>query len=99
MATSAAPLFFPLAKIDSSYFADGGLAANSPDACAVHEAVHFAGQARGNVNVLSIGTTSTGFGLPASLGSNFGGAKWLENERLVATVFGVQQQLVSYMLG
>ncbi|GAA0240030.1 cGAMP-activated phospholipase [Methylorubrum aminovorans] len=98
LATSAAPTYFPLAKIGSSYFADGGLAANSPDACAVHEASHFAGQSREDVRILSIGTTSARFGLPASLGRRFGPAEWLANERLVSTIFGVQQQLVDFMM-
>jgi patatin-like phospholipase/acyl hydrolase len=99
MATAAAPLFFPMVRIENNFFADGGLAANSPDACAVHEAVQFAGQPRDDVFVLSIGTTSAGFGLPTSLGGRFGGAEWLQNERLVSTVFGAQQQLVDFMLG
>jgi uncharacterized protein len=98
MATSAAPTFFPLAKIGNSYFADGGLMANSPDACAVHEAIHFARQRREDLRIVSIGTTSARFGLPASLGGRFGPAEWIANERLVATVFGVQQQLVDYMM-
>ncbi|TXN73037.1 CBASS cGAMP-activated phospholipase [Methylobacterium sp. WL6] len=98
MATSAAPTFFPLATVGSSLYADGGLAANSPDACAVHEAVHFAGQNREDIRVLSIGTTSSNFGLPRSLGADFGPADWITNERLVSTVFGVQQQLVDFML-
>lgn len=98
MATSAAPTFFPLAKVGESFFADGGLVANSPDMCAVHEAVHFAGQRKEDVRVLSIGTTSAGFGLPASLGGNFGPAEWIANQRLVTTVFGVQQQLVDFMM-
>ncbi|TIP26209.1 MAG: patatin [Mesorhizobium sp.] len=98
MATSAAPLFFPLAKIDDSYFADGGLVANSPDACAVHEAIHFADQKPHDLRVLSIGTTSTGFSLPTSLGPSLGGAEWLKNERLISTVFSSQQQLVDFMM-
>ncbi|UIY45310.1 CBASS cGAMP-activated phospholipase [Methylobacterium radiotolerans] len=98
MATSAAPTFFPLATVGKSLYADGGLAANSPDACAVHEAVHFAGQNREDIRVLSIGTTSSNFGLPKSLGASFGPADWITNERLIATVFGVQQQLVDFML-
>jgi hypothetical protein len=60
--------------------------------------VHFAGQAREAIRVLSIGTTSSNFGLPKSLGANFGPADWITNERLVSTVFGVQQQLVDFML-
>lgn len=99
MATSAAPLFFPLAKIGNSLFADGGLAANSPDACAVHEAIHFAGQRKEDLRILSIGTTSSQFGLPASLGSQLRGYQWLAKQRLVTTVFGVQQQLVDFMVG
>lgn len=98
MATSAAPTFFPLAKVGKSFFADGGLVANSPDACAVHEAVHFAGQRKEDLRILSIGTTSAGFGLPTSLGADFGPAEWIANQRLVSTVFGVQQQLVDFMM-
>ncbi|WP_156312254.1 CBASS cGAMP-activated phospholipase, partial [Methylobacterium platani] len=98
MATSAAPIYFPLARIGESLFADGGLVANSPDACAVHEAVHFAGQRKVDIRILSIGTTSTGFGLPASLGTQFGPKEWFVNARLVNTVFGVQQQIVDFMI-
>ena len=98
MATSAAPTYFPLATVGKNLYADGGLVANSPVACAVHEAIHFAGQQREDVRVLSIGTTSTGFGLPRSLGADFGPAEWITNGRLVSTVFGVQQQLVDFML-
>ena len=98
MATSAAPIYFPLARVGESLFADGGLVANSPDACAVHEAIHFAGQQKEDIRILSIGTTSAGFGLPASLGTQFGPKEWFVNARLVNTVFGVQQQIVDYMM-
>ncbi|MBY0250035.1 MAG: patatin-like phospholipase family protein [Methylobacterium organophilum] len=98
MATSAAPTYFPLAAVGKNLYADGGLVANSPDACAVHEAIHFAGQRREDVRILSIGTTSTGFGLPKSLGANFGPAEWIANGRLMSTVFGVQQQLVDFTM-
>lgn len=98
MATSAAPIYFPLAKVGESLFADGGLVANSPDACAVHEAIHFAGQQKDHIRILSIGTTSAGFGLPASLGTQLGPKEWLVNARIVNTVFGVQQQLVNFMM-
>ena len=62
LATSAAPLYFPLARVGSSLYADGGLAANAPDVCAVHEAVHFCEQSIDDVSVLSIGR------LPRALG-------------------------------
>ncbi|MGL4234770.1 CBASS cGAMP-activated phospholipase [Tabrizicola sp.] len=99
MATSAAPLFFPLAKMGENYYADGGLAANAPDACAIHEAVHFCDQSIDDLRLISIGTTFTGFGLPTSLGADFGPLTWVEKERILATVMGAQQQLVEYMTG
>ena len=98
MATSAAPLYFPLAKIKNSYFADGGLAANSPDICAVHEAIHFAEQDLSDLRVLSIGTTSSKFGIPTSVGADLGGIGWFTNFRLINTVFGVQQGLIESMM-
>ena len=42
LATSAAPTFFPPARLANSLYADGGLVANSPDLVAFHEATHFA---------------------------------------------------------
>jgi hypothetical protein len=99
MATSAAPLFLPLSKMGENYYADGGLVANAPDACAIHEAIHFCDQKFEDLRLISIGTTLTGFGLPTSLGADFGAKKWVENQRIVATVMGAQQQMVNYMTG
>jgi patatin-like phospholipase/acyl hydrolase len=98
MATSAAPFYFPMAKIENSHFIDGGIVANAPDICAVHEAIHFLKQDIKDINVLSIGTTTSKFSLPNSLGRNLGQQQWLENGRLVSTVFSAQQQLVDFML-
>jgi patatin-like phospholipase/acyl hydrolase len=98
MATSAAPLYFPMAKIENSNFVDGGIVANAPDMCAVHEAVKFLGQDIKDISVLSIGTTTSKFSLPSSLGRNFGQKLWLENGRLVSTILSSQQQLVDFML-
>jgi len=98
MATAAAPLYFPMAKIENSNFIDGGVVANAPDMCAVHEAVHFLGQKMDDIRVLSIGTTTSKFSLPSSLGRDFGQKLWLENGRLVSTVLSSQQQLVDFML-
>ncbi len=94
MATSAAPLFFPLAKVGDGFYADGGLVANAPDACAIHEAIHFCVRELKTCGLISIGTTTTGFGLPTSLGVRFGAVNWIKNQRLLAAVFGAQQQIV-----
>lgn len=100
LATSAAPLYFPLAQIGNNFYADGGLAANSPDICAVHEAVHFCGQRLEDVSVLSVGTIVTGFGVGSSKGANWGLWQWaIRRPRLVDVTFGVQQQMVDFMMG
>lgn len=98
MATSAAPLYFPMAKIENSNFVDGGIVANAPDMCAVHEAVKFLNQNIDDISVLSIGTTTSKFSLPSSLGRNFGQKLWLDKGRLVSTILSSQQQLVDFML-
>ena len=99
MATSAAPLYFPLAKIGSRLYADGGLFANSPDLCAIHEACHFCEVARDDIRLLSIGTTSSRCALPGSIDPEMGQSAWLENERLTTSVFSAQQQLVDFIVG
>lgn len=98
MATSAAPMFFPMAEIGNHYFIDGGVVANAPDLCALHEAIHFLGQKIEDVSVMSIGTTTSKFSLPTSAGRDFGQKDWLENMRLPSTVISAQQQLVDFML-
>ncbi|WP_336470660.1 CBASS cGAMP-activated phospholipase [Agrobacterium tumefaciens] len=98
MATSAAPTFFPMAKVGNSNYVDGGLMANAPDLCAIHEAVHFCGQNADDVHVLSIGTTTTKFSLPNSIRSDLGAIRWFRNDRLLSTVMTSQQQLVDFMM-
>lgn len=99
LATSAAPFYFPMARIEDSYFVDGGVVANAPDLCAIHEAIYFLNREREEISVLSIGTTTAAFSLPTSLGGYFGASQWLENERFVSTMFSTQQQLVQFIVG
>jgi uncharacterized protein len=98
LATSAAPTYFPLAEVGDSHFVDGGLVANAPDLCALHEATHFLNQDRSKIRILSIGTTTTGFSLKRSLGRNMGSWKWMSRGRLFSTVVSAQQQLIDYIL-
>jgi hypothetical protein len=98
MATSAAPTYLPLAEMNNAYYADGGLVANAPDLCALHEACFFLGVEQKNVEILSIGTTTTGFSLPRRLGRELGKAQWMARGRLFATIVSAQQQLVDFML-
>lgn len=99
MATSAAPLYFSLAKIGERLYADGGLYANSPDLCAIHEACQFCEIDRDEIRLLSIGTTTSRCALPGSINPEMGQSAWLENERLTTTIFSAQQQLVDFMVG
>jgi predicted acylesterase/phospholipase RssA len=98
LATSAAPTFFPLAEIDHAYFADGGLVANAPDMCALHEACIFLDTNPADVSILSVGTTTTGFSLPRSIGRHLGSLNWTARGRLFSTIVSSQQQLVDFML-
>jgi uncharacterized protein len=98
MATSAAPFIFPLAEIDNALYADGGLVANSPDACAIHEAVNYLGQRREDIVLISVGTTTSKFGVPSSYGTDYGAWRWVENQRILTTMFAAQQQLVDFMV-
>lgn len=99
MATSAAPTYFPLAEIGDSLFADGGLAANAPDLCGLHEATCFLGQAIEDIHVLSIGTTTSSFGLAHAKSGRMGALRWLSEGQLFASMIGAQQQLIHSMLG
>ncbi|WP_315922115.1 CBASS cGAMP-activated phospholipase [Mesorhizobium sp. SP-1A] len=98
LATSAAPTFFPMAKFDDSLFIDGGIVANAPDLCAIHEAVEYCGVEHRDIRLLSVGTTTKKFSLPNSIGVNLGRIGWIRKDRLPSTLISAQQQLVDFML-
>lgn len=98
MATSAAPTIFPMARVGMWHFVDGGMFANAPDFCALHEANHFLDVERDDVQVLSIGTTTTRYSLANSSGANFGAFHWLAGGRLLSTMISAQQQLTEFTL-
>ncbi|MBE0470895.1 MAG: patatin-like phospholipase family protein [Methyloprofundus sp.] len=72
LATSAAPTYFPLHKINGARYADGGLIANSPALMGVHEAMNCLRVDAKNIHVLSIGTMSSGFSIDQNLSANGG---------------------------
>lgn len=98
MATSAAPTYFPLAEVNHAQFADGGLVANAPDYCGLHEASCFLDQRIEEVYVLSIGTTTATFGIAHAKGNRSGAWSWVKDGRLLATMIGAQQQLTDDMM-
>jgi patatin-like phospholipase/acyl hydrolase len=94
LATSAAPIYFPIAEIADGLYADGGLYANSPDFIAIHEAEHFLGVGLADIRVLSIGTTTSKFSFAHGSGTQFGLLKWTMGQRLVQATLSSQQQIV-----
>jgi uncharacterized protein len=98
LATSAAPLFFPLARIGADLFVDSGVFANAPDVIALHEAEHRAHVPRAAISVLSVGTTSAAYALPADTPTDTGTIGWGLNNRLLYTMMAAQQQLTATMM-
>lgn len=98
LATAAAPTIFPLAEIDDSHYADGGLYANSPDMVGVHEAQHFFSAPSESVHVLSVGTTEASVAFSSSLGTDFGLMDWGTDLRLLNVMFASQEQCSTFML-
>ncbi len=91
LATSAAPIYFPLARINNSLFADGGLYANAPDLAAMHEAEHFFDIASRDIRMLSIGTTTSSFSLAHAQGDKLGLINWAKDQKLIRVVMASQQ--------
>jgi patatin-like phospholipase/acyl hydrolase len=91
LATSAAPTFFPPHEIDSEFFADGGLYANSPDDLAVHEALHFLNIEIDDMRMLSIGTTTSSFAWSSATSKKPGYLDWTVGNRLMNATIGSQQ--------
>ena len=56
MATSAAPLYFPAARVDGHRLIDGGVWANNPSVVAIAEAVSMLSQPLSSIKVLNVGT-------------------------------------------
>lgn len=94
LATSAAPFFLPPHKIGSRLFADGGLAANSPEALAASEAVNVLSWPAERTDLLVIGSTSA----PARVSGHeldlaWGGAEWLKEGKGLALAMRAQMTL------
>jgi patatin-like phospholipase/acyl hydrolase len=98
LATSAAPTYFPIHRIDDELYADGGMFANSPDMVALHEAEHFLRQDRPNIRVLSIGTTTAAFAFSASTKLSLGSLGWMRDQRLPTVMIGSQQAMTNDMM-
>ncbi|MBX3684783.1 MAG: patatin-like phospholipase family protein [Rhodocyclaceae bacterium] len=91
LATSAAPTYFAAAPFPdhaNASYVDGGVWANCPVMVGITEAVAFLGAKLEEIDVLSIGTTSTPFNIAEHAGSGI--AQW--NAGLVELMFEAQVQ-------
>ncbi len=98
MATSAAPTYFPISRINDHIYADGGLFANTPDLLAWHEAQHFMGRNENELHVLSIGTTTSRFSFAIPQNSSFGLFQWTVGSKLARAALASQHQSASFIL-
>lgn len=100
---AAAPLLFPLSKVDDRLYADGAFFANSPELIAIHEARTFLGQKIENIKILTVGTTTGKLTQGHSSGTDWGAMDWFKDYRilefLMASQVGLVREMVKHMLG
>lgn len=97
LATSAAPVYFPIARNDRGAFVDGGLVGNAPGFFGLHEIRHFVTEnAPAKIRVLSIGTMSNGATMKGSSKLDRGIMQW--GSSLFDLVISAQESSVDYML-
>ena len=101
MASAAAPLYFPLHRIGSERYTDGGLIANGPALLASAELTSRFGIPARQQRVISIGTTRTApaSAVNAAARDGWGGLRWIwGGGRLQQLLMSCQEDLHSDML-
>jgi len=97
LATSAAPVYFPIVRNSRGAFVDGGLVGNAPGFFGLHEVRTFlAGDSLAKIRVLSIGTMTNGATMKGSTKLDRGLFQWKES--LFDLVISAQESSVDYML-
>lgn len=97
LATSAAPVYFPLARNSRGVFADGGLVGNAPGLFGMHEVKTFLARDQAiDIRVLSIGTMTIGATIRGGASLDRGFGKWRGG--LFDLVISAQESSVDYML-
>jgi patatin-like phospholipase/acyl hydrolase len=97
LATSAAPVFFPIHVRDFGEFVDGGLVANHPGFFANIEAIQFLNQKQEDIIQLHIGTLSQKYTSDGkSRTRNAGVINW--GTRLIELIFSCQEQSAHQLL-
>lgn len=97
LATSAAPVYFPIVRNQRGAFVDGGLVGNAPGLFGLHEVRTFlAPDEKIKVRVLSIGTMTNGATMAGGTDLDRGFFQWKES--LFNLVISAQESSVDYML-
>lgn len=92
LATAAAPTYFAPHRIGNHDFADGGLAANAPDAIVATDALAMRWQGH-DIRMLAVGTTHRSTATVAGSTKFWGITGWFRHQRLLATIMAAQMDL------
>lgn len=92
LATAAAPIYFPTARVGPAEYIDGGVIANAPDLAALLEAEHYLGKPREHIFLMSVGTTSAEAAFASRGKLKRGLASWMRRNRLLDITMAAQQE-------
>lgn len=98
VAATAAPIYFPVARLGQDHFVDAGILANSPDLLALHEAFHFIGLPMSDIFVVSVGTSALLHKWDLRGRTSRGALFWLNEGRLFNTISAAQRDMSTGVL-
>lgn len=99
LATSAAPTYFPIHRMECGDMVDGGLIANNPALFAYIEARSFLDFQEDKMRIIHIGTMSSGISTSGkSLNSGYL-AQWRFGQRLIDLFISSQERSIEYIMG
>lgn len=98
MAATAAPALFPVAELDGQKMVDGAVFAPSPDLVVLREAIHRLDAPMHRIRMISIGSLTGRFRLPAQSRKDMGLLSWSADGKLPALVMASQQQFAVEMM-
>lgn len=98
VAATAAPIYFPIARLEQDHFVDAGVFANSPDLLALHESFHFLGLPISDIFVVSVGTSALLHKWNLRGRTARGALFWLNEGRLFNTISAAQRDMSTGVL-
>ncbi|MGA9854613.1 MAG: CBASS cGAMP-activated phospholipase [Gammaproteobacteria bacterium] len=98
VAATAAPIYFPVARLEQDHYVDAGIFANSPDLLALHEGFHFLGLPISEIFVVSVGTSALLHKWDLRGRTARGALFWLNEGRLFSTISAAQRDMSTGVL-